>query len=64
MSLALARKKPVEWMYLLHLRDIRLRQGLQGGEAGIEGRCHLVHPLIGALGGQTDRRTAAHSPCR
>ena len=39
----------------LHLRDVRLRQRLQGRESGIEGRCHLVHPLIGALSRQTHR---------
>ena len=39
---------------LLHLRNLRLRQGLQGGEAGVEGGGHLVHPLVGALGGQAD----------
>ena len=52
MSLALARKKPQEWMYGLHVGRLCLRQGLQGGEAGEEGGGHLIDPLIGALGGE------------
>jgi hypothetical protein len=40
---------------LLHLRNIRIGQRLQGGESGKERRGHLIHSLIGTLGGQTHR---------
>ena len=39
---------------LLHLRHVGPGQGLQCGEPGEEGGGHLIHPLVGALGGQTD----------
>jgi hypothetical protein len=37
---------------LLHVRDLRLRQGPERGIAGIERRGDLVDPLIRTLGGQ------------
>ena len=39
---------------LLHLGDLGVCQRLQGGEPGIQRRGHLVHPLVGTLGGQPD----------
>ena len=38
---------------LLHLFHIRLRKVPEGGEAGKKSGGDLVHPLVGALGGQT-----------
>ena len=37
---------------LLHLLHRALCEGLQGGEPGVEGGGDLVHPFVGALGGQ------------
>ena len=38
-----------------HLRRIRLGKALQRGEAGVQRRGHLVHPLVCALGGHAHR---------
>ena len=38
----------------LHLGDIGLSQGFQGGETGKQGGSHHVYPLVGTLGRQAD----------
>ena len=51
---ALAPEKAAGVDVLPHLLRIRLGKGLEGWKTPVEGRRHLVHPLVRTLGGEPD----------
>ncbi len=48
----LAVEEPAGVDVLAHFRRVRLCEALQGGETGVQRRCYLIYPGIGALGGE------------